>query len=196
MALSKSNLSSTKDCQNCLNTCALVYLALSLNSAFGQLLPVFSSNKIFSSSHAAVVHGGILHACPPITGSGSRCHNMIDMSRTRSAWQSCHQGSSLSRQSRSSITTMTNPFDPPRIHLSTKAQFVWIRLVTFPTECEQGADAKGSTGWEHAQDNVLGENTENARITCVRVSNTLNIEPRTRSLPQHKINVTCLPRIL
>ena len=39
MALSKSNLSSTKDCQNCLNALSQVHLVLSLNSAFGELSP-------------------------------------------------------------------------------------------------------------------------------------------------------------
>ena len=43
MAFSRSHLSSTKDRQNCLNTHSLVHP----KSDFGQILPVFSSNKIF-----------------------------------------------------------------------------------------------------------------------------------------------------
>ena len=43
MALSKSNLSFTNDNQNCFTTYYLANLALALNSALGQTLPVFSS---------------------------------------------------------------------------------------------------------------------------------------------------------
>ena len=38
---SRSNLSSTKACQNCFKTYSLEFLALSLDSAFGEILPVF-----------------------------------------------------------------------------------------------------------------------------------------------------------
>ena len=47
MALSKSNLSSTKDNQNCVTTNSLASLAIALNSALGQILPVLSSKRGF-----------------------------------------------------------------------------------------------------------------------------------------------------
>ena len=53
---SKSNLSSTKDCQNWPKTYSLVNLALSLYSAFGHILPVLSSNNILFSSHSHHTH--------------------------------------------------------------------------------------------------------------------------------------------
>ena len=78
MAFSRSNVSSTKDCQSRLKTYCLVQLALSLCSAFGSTRPVLSSNKFVLSSHAFVVKGGTLYACPPITGPGSKCQNSVE----------------------------------------------------------------------------------------------------------------------
>ena len=78
MAFSRSNLSSTKENQNCFTTNSLASFALALKSAVGQTLPVVSSqneNALFSS-RSAVLIGGTLHTCPPMTGPGSRCQNI------------------------------------------------------------------------------------------------------------------------
>ena len=85
MGFSRSNLSSTEDCQNCRKTYSLVNLAHSLSSAFGHFLPVFSSNKILLSSHSAVLIGGYLCACPLIIGPRSKCQNIIQFDPTRAA---------------------------------------------------------------------------------------------------------------
>ena len=47
----QSNLSSTKDSQNCIQTCSLVHLALQLSSALRHGLPVFFVEKGSSSFH-------------------------------------------------------------------------------------------------------------------------------------------------
>ena len=53
MAVSMSNLSSTKDCQNCFKTYSLVNLALAQSWVFGHVRPVPSSKWIFFSFHAS-----------------------------------------------------------------------------------------------------------------------------------------------
>ena len=61
IALSKSNLSFTKDVENCFTTLSLVDMALELNSAFRKILTVFSSRSAFFSSHFSVPIGRILY---------------------------------------------------------------------------------------------------------------------------------------
>ena len=89
MSFSKSNVSSTRDRPNCLKTYSLVYLALSLNSAFGCLLPVFSSNRV---SFLSMLLGSSREFCTPVLrfpapGAGART-SLIDSSRTVGA--KCH----------------------------------------------------------------------------------------------------------
>ena len=61
------NLSSAKVCWNCLTTCSLVNLALSVCSGFGHVLPVFSS--VSTAFHSCDVNGEALYACLPIAGA-------------------------------------------------------------------------------------------------------------------------------
>ena len=76
MALSKSNLSSTKDTQNCFTTFSLVRFALAPKILrVAQLFLCFHQKSLFSSRSAALI-GGTLYTCPPITGSGSKCQNI------------------------------------------------------------------------------------------------------------------------
>ena len=100
IALFKSSMSSTKNCQNCLKTYSLVNLALSLNSAFGHILAVFSSIRILYSSHSAVLIGGSLFVCPPITGPTSKCQNTIRLTELEPQRLLCHRGSTHRRRPR------------------------------------------------------------------------------------------------
>ena len=69
--------STSKVRQNCLKTCSLVIWALSLGSRFGHVLPVFRSNSVFVAVRSSEVKGTASQACPPITGPGSNCQNML-----------------------------------------------------------------------------------------------------------------------
>ena len=93
MAFSRSKLSSTEDCQKCLKTYSPVNSALSLNLAFGHILHVLSSNRILFSSNFAVLIGRSLHTCPPITGPGSKCQNIIRLTQLDPQRLLCHRGS-------------------------------------------------------------------------------------------------------
>ena len=96
MALSKSNQSSTKDCQNCFNAYSLVNLALALSWALGHVRPVLPSRRAHFPSHASALQRAILYACPPTTG---QLPKHIDLFLSR---RGCHasKGSSSRLQTR------------------------------------------------------------------------------------------------
>ena len=80
MAFSRSNLSSTKDCQNLsqdifpceLGSCTKFGIWQNSSSLF-----VEQNLRTPFSSHSAVLIGGSMYACPAITGHGSKCQNII-----------------------------------------------------------------------------------------------------------------------
>ena len=76
MASLRTSLSSTKICQNSLNTCSLVYLALLLDSGCGQVLTVKHRTGLSSWNRYTSLctdHGPWMqwpkHACIPIFGA-------------------------------------------------------------------------------------------------------------------------------
>ena len=54
-------------------------------------------------------------------------------------------------------TSTANAFDPPRLHVSTTAHFVWIRLLVFPSECEQRCRCQVKYGLEARPEPSSGE---------------------------------------
>ena len=84
IAFTQSNLPSTNDCQNCLNTYSLVYWVFHLIRHLANF-SLFSRHRGFSvlpmlpksRGRGEEGRGGILYACPPITGPGSKCQNII-----------------------------------------------------------------------------------------------------------------------
>ena len=77
MAPLRTNLSSTKIRQNSFNMYTIVNLALLLDSGFGQVLPVNSSNWPFSSRESTECIKTGTVACEPITAPGCRSRNML-----------------------------------------------------------------------------------------------------------------------
>ena len=91
-------VSSTEDRQNCLKTYSLVNSALSLG--IWPRFPVFSSNGILCSSHSDALIGESLYACPPITGPGNKCQNIVRFTQLEPQGLLCHRGSPFRRRSR------------------------------------------------------------------------------------------------
>ena len=90
-------------------------LALALNFAFGQIIPVSVEKKAFFSSHSSLRIGGTLHTCPPITGPESWCQNIFH------ALAACHtrltttKGQMTSTARRDTFSTIHEETDKIRL---------------------------------------------------------------------------------
>ena len=127
MAFSRSNPSSTKDCQNCLKMYSLVYFWLfHLLRHLSQFPLSCCRIGFFFFSHAPLVIGGILFARPPITGPWSECQKNIRKTQLEPQGLSCIRGSPLRRRPRGNIAFTTDALDTHHFLLTTEAHHVEI----------------------------------------------------------------------